>query len=208
MMGIAACRPSRCISMKTTFYCDSYFSWDTDKGLSNMRKHGIAFEDVLEVFSDPLASNRPDSGLANEERWLVLGTARDGALVVVVHVHEEMDDHELVRIISARKATKRERLEYETGVYSVRDPTPASEYTMNKRDEDGMCEEYDFSNAIRGKFYRPNRRISFPIYLDFDVLAHFRSIAQSRGIETRVLLNEILRQQMPAHIEPEPLDRR
>jgi len=138
----------------------------------------------------------------------VLGMMKDKTLVAVVHTYEERDDYDQVRIISARKATHRERLEYETGVYSVRDPEPASEYTMSKRDEDGMCEEYDFSNAVRGKFYRPNRRISFPIYLDFDVLAHFRSIAQSRGIETRVLLNEILRQQMPAHIEPEPLDRR
>ena len=173
-----------------------------------MRKHGIAFEDALEVFADPLASNCPDAGLANEERWLVLGMTQDKTLVVVAHLYEERDDHDSVRIVSARRATKRERLEYETGVYLVRESAPAGAYSMNNRDEDGMCDEYDFSNAVRGKFYRPNMRISFPIYLDFDVLEHFRSIARSRGIETRELLNEILRGQMPAQGDPEPLERR
>ena len=173
-----------------------------------MRKHGIAFEDALEVFADPLASNRPDWGSANEERWLALGMMKDKTLVVVVHMYEELDDHDNVRIISARKATKCERLEYETGVSLVREPTPAVEYNMNNRDDDGMCDEYDFSNAVRGKFYRPNVRVSFPIYLDFDVLEHFRSIARSRGVETRELLNEVLRLQMPAQGDPEPLERR
>jgi hypothetical protein len=67
---------------------------------------------------------------------------------------------------------------------------------MSKPDEDGMCDEYDFSNAVRGKYYRPNMHFNFPIYLDDDVLAHFRPIAQSRGLETRELVNEILRREM------------
>jgi uncharacterized protein (DUF4415 family) len=122
---------------------------------------------------------------------------RNGVLVVVVHVYEELDDHAHVRIIATRKATHRERLEYETGIDSVRDPSRAGEHSMSVRDEDGMCGEYDFSNAVRGKYYRQNMAVSFPIYLDDDVLAHFRSIAQARGVETRELVNEILRRQMP-----------
>jgi uncharacterized DUF497 family protein len=194
--------------MKTLIRHSCLFSWVVEKALPNMRKHGIAFEDALEVFADPLASNRPDSGLADEERWLALGMMQDKTLVVVAHLYEELDDHDNVRIISARKATHRERLEYETGVYMVRESAPASDYNMNNHDEDGMRDEYDFSNAVRGKFYRPNMRVSFPIYLDFDVLAHFRSIARSRGIETRELLNEVLRRQMPTQGDPEPLERR
>ena len=152
----------------------------------------------MEVFADPLAANRPDSGRPmEEERWLVLGLSRNGTLVVVVHVYEELEDHAHVRIIAARKATYRERLEYETGISLVREPSLAGEYSMNIRDEDGLCDEYDFSNAVRGKYYRPNMAVSFPIYLDDDVLAHFRSLARSRGVETRELLNEILRGQMP-----------
>jgi uncharacterized DUF497 family protein len=185
--------------MKTTFYYACHFSWFVDKDLSNMRKHGIAFEDALEAFMDPLGAIRPDSGLCpGEERWLVLGMLRDRTLAVVAHTYEELDDLSHVRIISARKATKRERLEYETGIYSVREASPAGEYNMSERDDDGVCAEYDFSNAVRGKYYRPNMVISFPIYLDEDVLAHFRSLAQDRGIETRELLNEILRRQMRA----------
>jgi hypothetical protein len=77
---------------------------------------------------------------------------------------------------------------------------------MSERDDDGMCAEYDFSNAVRGKYYRPNMAISFPIYLDDDVLTHFGSLAQARGIETRALLNEVLRRQMAAQGEREHTD--
>jgi len=76
-----------------------------------MRKHGIAFEDAMEAFMDPLGAIRPDSGLSpGEERWLVLGMLRDRTLAVVAHVYEELDDLSHVRIISARKATQREHL--------------------------------------------------------------------------------------------------
>jgi hypothetical protein len=62
-----------------------------------------------------------------------------------------------------------------------------------------MEDEYEVPpNAERGKFYSPNATRIWPIYLDPDVLKHFSEIAWSRGIETRVLLNEMLRRQMPA----------
>jgi uncharacterized DUF497 family protein len=197
--------------MKTTFLYSCYFSWFVDKALSNIRKHGIAFEDAMEAFVDPLAAIRPDSGhCLGEERWLALGMLRDGALGVVVHVYEEMNDHAHVRIISARKATHYERQEYETGVYSVREPSLMGEYNMNTHDDDDMCAEYDFSNAIRGKYFRPNMVVvSFPIYLDDDVLAHFRSLARARGIETREILNQVLRRHLGSPADsPGPAERR
>lgn len=161
----------------------------------------------MEAFVDPLAAIRPDSGHSSgEQRWLMLGMLRDQTLAVIVHAYEESGDLAHVRIISARNATRRERLEYETGVYSVRDEALGGGYNMSEPDEDGMCAEYDFSNAVRGKYYRPNMRITFPIYLDDDVLAHFRPVAQARGVQTCELVNEILRRQMPdpgesAHVE-------
>jgi uncharacterized protein len=195
--------------MKTMVIHSCHFSWFKDKALSNRQKHGLMFEAAAWVFLDPLASIRPDSGLSwEEERWVVLGMLQDKTLAVVVHVFTEVGDQSSVRIISARKATRRERVEYETGTCSVREPSPAVDYTMIKRDEDGMCEEYDFSNAVRGKYYRPNMIIgSFPIYLDEEVQTHFQSLARARGIETCELVNEVLRGHMPAQTAP-PANRR
>ena len=60
-------------------------------------------------------------------------------------------------------------------------------------------EEYDIpADAERGKFYSPSATRSWPIYLDDDVLKYFSELAWSRGMETRELLNEMLRRQMPA----------
>ncbi len=195
--------------MKAMLLHSCHFSWFKDKALSNIRKHGLMFEEAAWVFLDPLASIRPDSGLSwEEERWVVLGMLRDKTLAVVIHVYTEVGDQSSIRIISARKATRRERMEYETGTYSVRETSPV-DYTMSKRDEDGMCEEYDFSNAVRGKYYRPNMVLgSFPIYLDEEVQRHFQPLAQARGIETCELVNEILRGHMPAQATPPPAVRR
>lgn len=76
------------------------------------------------------------------------------------------------------------------------------EYSIGNDEDDGMKEEYDFSNGVRGKHYLPNAIISFPIYLDHDVLMYFTEIAESRGLETRELLNEILRRHMPGSGTP------
>ena len=59
-----------------------------------------------------------------------------------------------------------------------------------------MKPEYDFSNAVRGKFYRPNVQLKMPIYLDDEVLAFFVKEAESRGVEVNDLLNERLRRDM------------
>jgi hypothetical protein len=57
-----------------------------------------------------------------------------------------------------------------------------------------MKPEYDFSNAVRGKFYRPDAKFKMPIYLDEEVLAFFTQQAESQGVEVSDLLNEQLRQ--------------
>jgi uncharacterized protein (DUF4415 family) len=62
--------------------------------------------------------------------------------------------------------------------------------------EPEMRDEYDFSKGERGKFYRENATVSFPIYLDTDVLAHFMARAKNKGTTTTALLNELLRHQM------------
>ncbi len=57
-----------------------------------------------------------------------------------------------------------------------------------------MKSEYDFSNAVRGKFYRPDVKLKLPVYLDDEVLAFFTQQAESQGVEVSDLLNDRLRQ--------------
>ena len=57
-----------------------------------------------------------------------------------------------------------------------------------------MREEYDFSNAERGKFFRDNARLNLPVYLDEDVRAYLQERATSKGVEVAQLVNEMLKQ--------------
>ena len=93
------------------------FDWDPAKAESNLAKHGVSFEEAMTVFHDPLGLSRPDEDHgANEERWVTLGQGRDGRLVLVVHTYVEIDeDRVAIRIISARRPTKREIRQYEEG---------------------------------------------------------------------------------------------
>ncbi|HEY7642942.1 MAG TPA: BrnT family toxin [Steroidobacteraceae bacterium] len=92
------------------------FDWDIDKALANWHKHGMSFEMAATVFGDPLALTRYDSEHSqSEERWVTLGLAGTGQLVVVVHTFEELPGDARIRIISARYATASERRQYESG---------------------------------------------------------------------------------------------
>jgi uncharacterized protein len=87
--------------------------WDPAKAASNRTKHKITFEEGALVLMDPLAISIPDN-TGQEQRWVTMGRV-DERVLIVIHTFEEMDDHIRVRIISARKATKRERRAYEEG---------------------------------------------------------------------------------------------
>jgi len=87
------------------------FEWDSAKAKTNLRKHGVAFEEAETVFSDDLALliDDPDHS-DDEERFVLLGMSSVPRILVVVHVHRSSPD--TVRIISARKATRSERTTY------------------------------------------------------------------------------------------------
>lgn len=90
------------------------FEWDAPKSRLNQRKHGVAFEAAAFVFDDPRAVFRKDRIVAGEQRWHVLGEV-DAAVLLVVHVYGKEDNNgeeEIIRIISARQANKRERRIY------------------------------------------------------------------------------------------------
>jgi uncharacterized DUF497 family protein len=85
------------------------FDWDEAKNRRNLRKHGIDFETASLVFDDPYYVAVLDRIVDGEERWQSIGMAGGIAVVVVAHTLSE----NLIRIISARKATPQERRSYE-----------------------------------------------------------------------------------------------
>ncbi len=86
------------------------FEWDSRKARSNKKKHGITFEEASTVFGDILSITIDDPGHSvTEDRFVTVGTSVNDRLIVVVHT--EHDD--IIRIISARKATRHERKLYE-----------------------------------------------------------------------------------------------
>ena len=87
------------------------FIWDAEKYLSNIGKHGIAFEEASSVFEDEQAIYEyDDAHTESEERFKVIGFSERARLLMVCHCYRNGDN--LIRIISARKATKREHTIY------------------------------------------------------------------------------------------------
>ena len=91
------------------------FEWDEKKSQTNKRKHGVSFEEAQTVFFDPLAkvsSNVTDN--STEDRLLLIGHSALHNLLLVIHCFRNQD--KTIRIISARKATRSERKQYEEGL--------------------------------------------------------------------------------------------
>ncbi len=86
--------------------------WDEAKAESNIKKHGVAFEEAATVLSDPGAQTFMDDS-ANEERFITVGFSALRKLLLVVWCERHGD---IIRIISARKTTPKERKNYEEGV--------------------------------------------------------------------------------------------
>lgn len=90
---------------------DMRFEWDVNKNLSNVKKHKISFEEAKTVFLDENARVIPDPEHSeSEDRFIILGISNKLKLLIVVHTYRE--NVEIIRIISARKATKSESKYY------------------------------------------------------------------------------------------------
>ena len=88
------------------------FEWDRDKNRSNQQKHGVSFDEAVTVFRDENADLMRDSDDSGEEdRFLILGLSFTHRVLIVCHCYRKSDT--VIRIISARKATPFERLDYE-----------------------------------------------------------------------------------------------
>ena len=86
--------------------------WDPRKAEANWTAHGVRFADAATVLEDEFALTREDPDAPGEQRFVTLGRAITGAILVVVYTHREPDAY---RIISAWKANRRQRELYEEG---------------------------------------------------------------------------------------------
>lgn len=90
------------------------FEWDPKKARSNQQKHRVSFEHAAAVFRDPRAISVYDEGHSEpEDRWITLGLSEGHGVLVVSHTFNQVDPNTVrIRIISSRKATRREIEQY------------------------------------------------------------------------------------------------
>lgn len=92
------------------------FEWDEEKAKTNIASHRISFDEASTAFRDPLSLTIYDPGHSNQEdRFILLGKFVRNRLLVKVHTHR----NEKIRVISARKATLKERIQYEKYTKSI-----------------------------------------------------------------------------------------
>jgi uncharacterized DUF497 family protein len=92
------------------------FQWDPNKAKTNLKKHGVSFEEAVTVFKDPLALIFDDEEHSQEEhREIIIGISKLSKLLLVCFVERHED---IIRIITARLATKQEKKDYEENAKS------------------------------------------------------------------------------------------
>ena len=86
------------------------FGWDEEKARGNIEKHQISFAEAATVFGDPLSVSISDAyHSSDEDRFMIVGESEQGRLLVITYT----EPGDSIRIISARKANRRERIDYE-----------------------------------------------------------------------------------------------
>jgi uncharacterized DUF497 family protein len=88
------------------------YEWDPEKAKANLREHGVSFAEAQTVVEDEFALTREDPDAVGEQQFVTLGMSGLGNLVVVVYTYRGPD---MIRLISAWKANKRQRSQYEEG---------------------------------------------------------------------------------------------
>lgn len=152
------------------------FDWDPPKAASNRARHGVAFEDAMAVFLDPLALSKLDEDSSErEERWVTIGAVNQGRLLLVVHTYSELAD-------GAAAVPSH----FCPAAHSTRDQ-------LLRRRVGDLKKEYDFKGAQRGKFFRKDAVLVPPVRLDPEVLKFLLDRASARGTSLDSLVNELLR---------------
>ena len=95
----------------------TWFEWDPVKAANNLRKHKVSFETAIRAFADPFALTVQDRSEGGEQRWQTLGAVEGHVVLLVAHTVRDVDEDgqpvEIIRIISARAADRKERRRYE-----------------------------------------------------------------------------------------------
>jgi len=90
------------------------FEWDETKNIANIEKHQVSFDEAKDVFEDPLHIAKMDCRFSYfEERWITIGSTKKEKILVVANMFFDENNEEIIRIISARKATQKEKDFYE-----------------------------------------------------------------------------------------------
>ena len=147
------------------------FEWDPDKAASNLRKHRVRFAEAVTVLEDQAALSMSDD-TADEDRFAAVGMDSLGRILVVIYAVRGAR----IRIISARRATKRRAI-------AVRAKTQ-------------MKKEYDFSKAKRGPVVpAAPGKTRVTIRLDNDIIEHFQNIVdRAGGGNYQTMINSALRE--------------
>ena len=144
------------------------FEWDENKNRINRDKHGISFGEAKTVFYDLEALVIDDPEHSDEEdRFIILGLSKAANLLVVCHCYRETET--VIRIISARKATKTETKYY----------TKWGEV---------MREEYDFSKGKKNAYAKRLKK-QITINIDSDTIDFFKAQSENTGIPYQTLIN-------------------
>jgi uncharacterized DUF497 family protein len=88
------------------------FEFDPRKAAANLRKHGVELSDTEAVFNDPLAIHMEDPDVQGERRFVAVGRGNTGLVTVVAYTYRGAT----IRVISARRASRKERLKYESRI--------------------------------------------------------------------------------------------
>ena len=83
--------------------------WDPEKAASNLKKHGVSFEEAATALLDPMALAQEDTAAGGEPRWILLAMSAQVRLLSVVYTLRRQDR---IRLIAARKATRKESKHY------------------------------------------------------------------------------------------------
>lgn len=110
---IEATGPNAGCEHRTFVYTKRVFEWDANKAGANLAKHGVSFDEATTVFADPVALDGPDLGHSSDEaRFLRLGRSVLDRVLMVAYTQRKSSHGEAVRIISARRASRKERAAY------------------------------------------------------------------------------------------------
>jgi uncharacterized protein (DUF4415 family) len=149
-----------------------------------------------EVFADPLALSKMDRVEDGEQRWQTVGMVGGTVILLVAHTVHDREGEEVIRIISARKASMSAEPMKKDKAAAKRKAELKALATLSDEaiDTRTIPEVTDWHGAVRGKFYRPVKK-PISIRVDADVLAWFRS--QGEKYQSRI--NEALREYMLQH---------